>query len=141
MRNTSAQSTDAAKRAMTCIQDMPFLRIERVGRDVGRQARVTRVGVVVEQHLPKLVVELGDVDEHDDDDPGSPPCVAADAPEPHRQFLRAEAARPSSPPVFLPSPIDSMREPPMSLTKLVSDLLAPLTTTFTKLLVPQLQTA
>jgi hypothetical protein len=109
---------------MTCVQELPFLRLESaVTDDRGRRARIARVALAVENDVPKLVIELA-YDDHDDDFPSGPPAVpygaivasaspdtldtipGAPAPELHRLVFRAD-------------PIESLREPPVTLWALV----------------------
>lgn len=108
---------------MTCVQELPFLRLESaVTDDRGRRARIARVALSVEKDVPKLVIELA-YDDHDDDFPSGPPAVpygaivapptpdaldtipGAPAPELHRLVFRAD-------------PIESLREPPVTFAAL-----------------------
>jgi hypothetical protein len=128
---------------MTCVQELPFLRIESlVEDDRGRKARIARVSVAVEKNVPKLVIELA-YDDEDDDDDSTPPGVAFGSIEPQleQSGMRPMVLEAWEPRAFLPSPIDSMREPPVSFTKLIGDFLSPLTKVFAKLAMPQLQLA
>lgn len=72
--------TQVARRretGMTCVQELPFLRIESlVEDDRGRKARIARVALAVDKNVPKLVIELTYIDDENDDDQGSPPGVA-----------------------------------------------------------------
>lgn len=129
---------------MTCVQDLPFLRIESlVEDDRGRKARIARVALAVEKNVPKLVIELTYLDEDDDDDDSTPPGVAFGSIEPQleQSGMRPMVLEAWEPRAFLPSPIDSMREPPMTFAKVIGDFFAPLATTLTKLFAPQLQLA
>lgn len=128
---------------MTCVQDLPFLRIESVVEDDrGRKARIARVALTVEKNVPKLVIELA-YDDDDNDDDSTPPGVAFGAIEPQleQSGMRPMVLEAWEPRAFLPSPIDSMREPPTSLKAMVRDALAPLLQAFAKLAHPQLQLA
>lgn len=107
---------------MTCVQELPFLRLESaVTDDRGRRARIARVALSVENDVPKLVIELA-YDDHDDDFPSGPPAVpygtiaqpvadtldtipGAPAPELHRLVFRKD-------------PIESLREPPVTFAAL-----------------------
>jgi len=103
---------------MTCVQELPFLRLESaVTDDRGRRARIARVALSVEKNMPKLVIELA-YDDHDDDFPSGPPAVpygAITAPT----GRDADDTRPDlTTPAFRPDPIDSLREPPVTLSEL-----------------------
>jgi hypothetical protein len=115
---------------MTCVQELPFLRLESaVTDDQGRRARIARVALSVEKDMPKLVIELA-YDDHDDDFPSGPPAVPygtivvapshdgidtlPGAPAPTE--LAAELD--SLPAVFRADPMDSLREPPVTLVEL-----------------------
>ncbi len=117
---------------MTCVQELPFLRLESaVTDDRGRRARIARVALSVEKDMPKLVIELT-YDDHDDDFPSGPPGVPYGSITTPTVSRHADDTRPDlATPAFRPDPIDSLREPPVTLTQLArawwSELRAKLT--------------
>lgn len=120
-------------KGMTCVQELPFLRLESaVTDDRGRRARIARVALSVEKDMPKLVIELA-YDDHDDDFPSGPPgvpygTIAAPAPR------EADDTRPDlSTPTFRADPIDSLREPPVTLRELARAWWCELTATLARL--------
>lgn len=112
---------------MTCVQELPFLRLESaVTDDLGRRARIARVALSVEKDVPKLVIELA-YDDHDDDFPSGPPAVpygaiaVAPAPDTFDTLPGAQAPELSSTALealFRADPIDSLREPPVTFNQL-----------------------
>lgn len=147
--------TQVARRretGMTCVQELPFLRIESlVEDDRGRKARIARVALAVDKNVPKLVIELTYVDDENDDDEGSPPGVAFGTIDAglEQSGMRPIAldswdddAKVDQVPTretnqhFRKSPIDSMREPPITLARVMQDLFAPLTQALTSMLMP-----
>ncbi len=129
--------TQVARRretGMTCVQELPFLRIESlVEDDRGRKARIARVALAVDKNVPKLVIELTYIDDENDDDQGSPPGVAFGTID---AGLEQSGMRPIALDAwdddakverFLKSPIDSLREPPITFSRVMQDLFAPLT--------------
>jgi hypothetical protein len=109
-------------RGMTCVQELPFLRLESaVTDDRGRRARIARVALSIEKDVPKLVIELAYDD--DDDFPSGPPAVPYGAiiapPGPSGEESSAvERVDSTFTLVFRADPIDSLREPPVSLSEL-----------------------
>lgn len=120
---------------MTCVQELPFLRLESAVTDEqGRRARIARVALSVDNDMPKLVIELA-YDDHDDDFPSGPPGVAVTASTPRR--LESYDAHDTVPGALAPEhtrlvfhrdPIDSLREPPLSLRELSKALVGSLVT-------------
>ena len=138
--------TQVARRretGMTCVQELPFLRIESlVEDDRGRKARIARVALAVDKNVPKLVIELTYVDDENDDDEDSPPGVALGTID---AGLEQSGMRPIALDAwdddaklerFWKSPIDSLREPPTTLARVMQDLLAPLMQALTSWLQP-----
>ncbi len=107
---------------MTCVQELPFLRLESaVTDDRGRRARIARVALSVEGSVPKLVIELA-YDDHDDDFPSGPPAVPygaiVAAPAEARDTIPGDPAPELHRLVFRADPIESLREPPVTFTAL-----------------------
>ncbi|GAB4208012.1 MAG: hypothetical protein OHK0013_26070 [Sandaracinaceae bacterium] len=107
---------------MTCVQELPFLRLEsEVVDDRGRRARIARVALSVERDVPKLVIELAydDRDDHDDDvgPPGAPFGAIL---EPARPVRRADQTI-GYDERFRADPIDSLREPPITLREVLAE--------------------
>lgn len=168
---------------MTCVQELPFLRLESpVHDDHGRKARIARVSVAVEKNVPKLVIEL-QYDDDDHDDPSPPgvharpfgaPASRVPVPRPRRRIddtigydehlavatdaprevvvASAIASTPAAPPVavlpagrvgnasdldrearFRADPIVALREPPISLAEVVTELGVSLRAAFARL--------
>jgi len=124
---------------MTCVQELPFLRLESaVADDHGRRARISRVALSVEKDVPKLVIELAYDD--DDDDRSGPPgapfgtMLVGHRPYPMRRGLddtlgydeRLDAMDATDGrrlfESFRPDPMDSLREPPVTFHDLVTSL-------------------
>jgi hypothetical protein len=108
---------------MTCVQDLPFLRLEsEVVDDRGRRARIARVALSVEKNVPKLVIELA-YDDDDHDDPSGPPAVPFGTIEarPARRSERELDQTIGYDERFRADPIDSQREPPVTLRDLARE--------------------
>jgi hypothetical protein len=115
---------------MTCVQELPFLRLEsEVVDDRGRRARIARVALSVERDVPKLVIELA-YDDHDDhdDDAGPPGAPFGAIVEPARPARRVDETI-GYDERFRADPIDSLREPPVTLREVLEEVASELTRT------------